>query len=118
MISFDRAVYRIVQYRICLERDARRGIIAGSVAGQLDRCFRDLGDRLEFARVELEGAGLGRRRRLAGAFVTACAELARSLFLAIYREPDSRKLIARSESLDAEAVQLTNRLKARLHRAA
>ena len=118
MISFDQAVYRIAQYRICLERAARCSAIPPGTAAQVDRCLRDLGDRLESARVELEGMAPVRQAELAGPFAVGCTELARRLLLTFCREPGSRRLISSSVRVAVAAERLSDTLRARLYRAA
>jgi hypothetical protein len=118
MSSYDEGLRRIAQYRLCLERDVDRGIIRAEAAEAIDRCFVSLAGCLESARVAIEGAGAVPEEGFAGHFAAACGDLARQLFVAMYREPDPRRLAGVAASLKGEALGLVEHLWLRLDHAA
>lgn len=118
MSTFDQGLRRIAQYRLCLERDAGRGIVAVDAADAVDRCFVSLAGFLESARVAVEGAGGSPQDGFARHFAAACGELARSLFVAMYRESDARRLEALTGDVRRQARSLVEHLWLRLDRAA
>lgn len=116
--SYDQGLRRIAQYRLCLERDTERGIVAAEAAAAVDRGFVDLAGLLESARIEVEGAGRSPHDGLARHFAAACDDLGRRLFVAACREPDARRLEATAAELTARALALVERLRLRIGRAA
>lgn len=117
MGSFDEAARRIEQYRICLDRDVARGVVAGGAREPVDGCYRSLGALLRAARIELEGAGRS-GDPFRDPFVGGCAMLALHLFRATYREEDPHRLADIAAELRAEGQRLMERLWARLGAAA
>lgn len=117
MSCFDEATRRIEQYRICLDRDVARGIIAGAAHESVDGGFQSLESLLRAARVELEGAGT-MADPFREHFVGGCAMLALQLFRAMYREGDPHRLGRIAHELRAEGRRLMEHLWARLETAA
>lgn len=116
MRTFEDAIRRIEEYRICLERDAERGIIATGAVPMIDDCYRTLETVLRSARIELEGAGvqLGRGSESGTQVVTGCALLSRRMFRRMYRERDADRLRSAAVAIASEGRVLMERLWARL----
>ena len=117
MGAYDEGVHCIARYRICLERDVDRGIIPVDAHESIDRCFASLASFLESARVAIEGSGrVG--DGFAHHFAAGCSDLARQLFVAMYLEPDPRRLASLARGLRAESCRRVEHLWLRLDRAA
>lgn len=119
MSSFDSAAQRIAKYRICLERDAARGVIPPAALAAADGCLCTVQNVLESARIEIEGAGAGvAARGMGDLLVSGCAVLALRVFRAMYREADVVRLIDGVEALRGDPHRLLEQLRRRLPSAA
>jgi len=118
--TFDTVAHRIARYRICLERDAERGIIRADAREVVDDCYRTLRALLESARIELEGAGAGAPGDdgFADHFVSGCGGLALRMYRSMYRESRVDRLHAQAGQIRAEGRDLMEHLWARIERAA
>jgi len=118
MGAYDEGLHRIARYRICLERDTGRGLIPRDARGPVDRCFASLAGFLESARVAIEGSGKLPDDDFVHQFAAGCCDLARQLFVAMYREPDPRRLALLARGARAEGCRRVEHLWLRLDRAA
>lgn len=120
MNRFDRLARRVAQYRICLERDVKGGLLDARAQAPVATCFVALERLLESARIEIEGAWPGRdaRVRLERLVVGGCAALARRMFELMARRADATTLVAAARAIRIETLALEQRLQARLRRAA
>ena len=117
-MSSPNAVFkRIIQYRICLERDVEHGVVSHASSVAVDRIFRSLSADLEYAQYELAGL-VGPGGAFRQHFVGGYAQLARTMFLAMYRDDDSGRLARLAHSLEAEARVLMEQLRIRIESAA
>ena len=119
MSSLNAVLRKVAEYRICLERDAEREIISRGSALVIERFYSSLATDLEHARYELEGAGLvGSGGPFRQHLVAGYARLARTMFLAMYRDDNPGRLSRLVLALEADARTLMEQLRIRVESAA
>lgn len=117
MISFDQAAHRIARYRICLERDTARGIVAPRVRAVVDCGYADLDRLLQLARIELEGSGSA-STAFQQHFLASFSLLVSEVFRTMHRETNIRRIAAAVGDVTARGDRLRKQLWARLEAAA
>lgn len=117
--TFRSLTRRLVEHRLCLERDVRAGIIPAAALTVVDRAYTDMANRLEVARVEIEAAGPSvRSASVVPGFIGSCARMEQQLYAALYtgaRRPALERSVAR---VRASGEALLERLRAHLDCAA
>ena len=107
---------KLAQFRICLERDVRAGVVPPEAFAEVDGCYAELDSALEAARIELEAAGPP-SGELVGSCMAAHAALGRRMFRAT-RQHEARALVLVAARQRAAARALLHELRGELVSAA
>jgi len=111
LLKFSDAHRRLAEYRICLERDVEGGIIPAPVFATVDACYVNLSATLDWARVELEAAGLAKQEEVRmGQFLRGWGRLATRMFAATYQEHDLEELERTAAEVTAGGRVVVERL--------
>lgn len=111
LLKFSDAHRRLAEYRICLERDVEGGIIPAPVFTTVDACYANLSVILDWARVELEAAGLATQQEVRmGQFLRGWSRLATRMFAATHQQHDLEKLERTAAEVAAGGRAVVERL--------
>jgi hypothetical protein len=119
MTGFGNARRRVAQFRICLERDAERGLVPEGNVAPADACYTRIEAILDAARVELEAAGPeAYDPEFVCLFLSSMNMLGRRMSQATWRVRDPLRLRETAVRLSREARLLSEHFCARIDRRA